>query len=63
MGSTPNITRRDESWQDVAIIVDAQNRIRHIGKELRYEFDSIAHEPLPREFIELLDKLERKAQH
>ena len=58
MSTLPHIPRQEESWQDVAIIVDAQNRIRHIGKELRYEFDAIAHEPLPPEFIELLAKLD-----
>ena len=63
MSTLPHIPRQEESWQDVAIIVDAQNRIRHIGKELRYEYDAIAHEPLPREFTDLLDKLERQAKH
>jgi hypothetical protein len=60
MGSLPNIPRQDKSWQSLAIIIDAQNRVRHIGKELRYEFDAIAHEPLPQEFIDLLDRLERQ---
>jgi hypothetical protein len=60
MNSPPHIPRQNESWHDVTIIVDAQNRIRHIGKELRYEYDAIAREPLPQEFIDLLEKLERR---
>jgi hypothetical protein len=60
MSTSPQIPRQNESWQTVAIIIDAQNRVRHIGKELRHEYDAIAHEPLPQEFIDLLDKLERQ---
>lgn len=60
MSSLPYIPRQKECWQTVAIIVDAQNRIRQIGKELRLEYDTVAHEPLPREFIDLLDKLDRR---
>ena len=62
MGSLPHIPRQGQSWESIAVIIDAQNRVRHIGKELRHEFDEIAHEPLPREFIELLDRLERRSK-
>jgi hypothetical protein len=62
MGSLPHIPRQDESWHNVSVIIDAQNRVRHIGQELRLEYDAIAHEPLPRELLELLDELERQEQ-
>ena len=61
MSTSPHIKRQEERWHSVAVIIDAQNRVRHIGKELRYEYDAIAHEPLPKEFLELLDKLERQS--
>jgi hypothetical protein len=61
MSSLPNIPRQTECRQTVATIIDAQNRIRQIGKELRLEYDSVAHEPLPREFIDLLDRLDRQS--
>jgi hypothetical protein len=61
MSSLPHIPRQTECWQTVATIIDAQNRIRQIGKELRLEYDSVAHEPLPREFIDLLDRLDRQS--
>ena len=62
MSSTPNISRQDESWQTVAVIVDVQNRVRHLGQELRHEFDAVAREPLPREFILLLSQLDKRDQ-
>jgi hypothetical protein len=62
MSSPPQIARQGQSWESIAIIIDAQNRVRHIGKELRHEFDEIAHEPLPREFIDLLDRLGRQSK-
>ena len=61
MSPLPHIPRKEEGWQNLAKIIDAQNRVRHIGKELRYEFDAIAHEPLPKEFIELLNRLEQQS--
>ena len=60
MSSTPNMARQNESWQTVSIIIDAQNRVRYLGQELRYEYDAIAREPLPREFIALLNRLDQR---
>jgi len=62
MGSLPNVPRQDQSWQSISTIIDAQSRVRHLGQELRHEYDAIAHEPLPREFLDLLDKLERQSE-
>jgi hypothetical protein len=62
METLPTVPRQDQSWQSISTIIDAQSRVRHLGQELRHEFDAIAHEPLPREFLDLLDKLDRKSE-
>jgi hypothetical protein len=60
MKTLPRIPLREETWQHVTIILDAQTRLKHLGRELRLEYDRVTHERLPRDMARLLMDLERR---
>ncbi|MBI1212849.1 MAG: hypothetical protein GC190_15410 [Alphaproteobacteria bacterium] len=60
IGVSSRMNQRDRkrlplSHQDVA---DARARSRQIGKLLHLAFDKVAREPVPSEFLELLEELD-----
>jgi anti-sigma factor NepR-like protein len=42
--------------------VELQARQRAIGSELKRIFDDVAKEPVPREFLDLLQKIDKKRE-
>jgi hypothetical protein len=55
---TPNDRKRDAP--DPQAIAEARARSRQIGKILHLAFDDVTREPVPSEFLELLDQLEER---
>jgi hypothetical protein len=47
---------------DAISVVDARNRSRQIGKALHIVFDAVTREPVPSEFLDLLERLDQQEQ-
>jgi hypothetical protein len=51
---------------DAQAVAEARARVRQIGRLLHLAFDDVTREPVPSEFLkllELLDERERRGQH
>lgn len=62
MTPDPDNAHVEQSPEAVAAFIEARARLKQIGKVLISRFDAVAAEPVPPEFLALLDRIDRRAK-